>query len=35
MRSYVNGKYIEMTAEEITAVQAEAKKLKHKKNSAR
>lgn len=26
MRSYVNGKYIEMTAEEITAVQAEAKK---------
>ena len=26
MRNYVNGKYIEMTVEEITAVQAEAKK---------
>ena len=26
MRSYVNGKYIEMTTEEITAMQAEAKK---------
>lgn len=33
MRSYVNGKYIEMTAEEITAVQAEAKKAEIQEKS--